>query len=53
MASDENFWGSKSSQLLDPFYPFDPLKPLNPRRRRPTPKRPFEINYEVALNGAL
>ncbi len=49
MASNECFWGSKSHQLLDPFYPFDPFKPLNPGRRRPTPKRPFEVNNEVAF----
>jgi len=53
MASSEGFWDSESRQLLDPFYPLDPFKPLNPGRRRPTPKRPFEVNYEVTLKGAL
>jgi HSP20 family molecular chaperone IbpA len=34
------FW---SDQPLEPLEPFNPFEPLNPVRRRPVPKRPFEI----------
>lgn len=32
-----------SSQPLEPLEPFKPFQPFSPRRRRPMPKRPFEV----------
>lgn len=32
-----------SDQPSEPLDPFNPFEPLNPRRRRPMPKRPFEV----------
>ncbi|MBE0513005.1 Hsp20/alpha crystallin family protein [Candidatus Bathyarchaeota archaeon] len=32
-----------SDQPLGPLDPFDPFEPLNPMRRRPVPRRPFEV----------
>ena len=32
-----------SDQPLEPLDPFSPFEPLNPMRRRPAPKRPFEV----------
>ncbi len=37
-----------SDQPLEPFEPFSPFEPLNPMRRRPVPRRPFEVQ-ESAL----
>ena len=39
-----------SDQPLEPFEPFSPFEPLNPMRRRPMPRRPFEVR-ESALKG--
>lgn len=35
---------SGSAQPSEPLDPFDPFEPWNPRRRRPMPKRRFEIS---------
>jgi HSP20 family protein len=32
-----------SDQPLEPFEPFSPFEPLNPMKRRPVPRRPFEV----------
>jgi len=32
-----------SDQPLEPLDPFSPFEPLNPMRRRPVPRRPFEV----------
>lgn len=32
-----------SDQPLEPLDPFSPFEPLNPMRRRPAPRRPFEV----------
>ena len=37
-----------SDQPLEPLDPFSPFEPLNPLRRRPAPRRPFEVQ-ESAL----
>ena len=37
-----------SDQPLEPLDPFSPFEPLNPMRRRPVPRRPFEVS-ESAL----
>ncbi len=36
-----------SDQLSETLDPFNPFEPLNPRRRRPMPKRPFEVSEGV------
>jgi len=41
--SDENFEDLGSNQPLEPLEPFKPFEPFNPRKRRPMPKRPFEV----------
>ena len=33
-----------SDQHLEPLDPFSPFEPLDPMRRRPAPRRPFEID---------
>ncbi len=53
MASNECLWGSKTVQDLEPFLPFDPFEPWNPKRRRPVPKRPFEVGWEAALKESV
>ena len=40
-----------SDQPLEPLDPFNPFEPLNPMRRRPGPRRPFEVP-ESALKEA-
>lgn len=37
----------RSDQPSEPLDPFNPFEPLNPRRRRPMPKRPFEVSEDV------
>ncbi len=49
MPSNKCLWGSKTFQDLEPFLPFDPFEPWNPERRRPRPKRPFEVVWQAAL----
>lgn len=34
----------KSDQPLDPHDPLNPFGPLNPMKRRPKPRRPFEVS---------
>ncbi|UCD26218.1 MAG: hypothetical protein JSV75_04780 [Candidatus Bathyarchaeota archaeon] len=48
------FFGEFGSfQPFDPLNPFDPFEPLDPRRRRPMPKRPFEINWKAVLKEKM
>jgi HSP20 family molecular chaperone IbpA len=37
-----------SDQPLEPLDPFDPFDPIDPMRRRPEPRRPFEVSESVS-----
>ncbi|UCC33224.1 MAG: hypothetical protein JSW53_05495 [Candidatus Bathyarchaeota archaeon] len=48
MASNIHSGNSRLPQPFDPFNPFNPVDPFNPGRRRPRPRRPFEVCGNVA-----
>ncbi len=43
LSYDEIFEDLRSNQPLEPLDPFKPFEPFDPRKRRPMPKRPFEV----------
>lgn len=49
MSSTELLGDLKPHQPIEPIDPVNPFEPLNPIRRRPMPKRPFEVSQKVAL----
>lgn len=43
MSFDKIFEDLGPNQPLEPPNPFEPSEPWNPGKRRPMPKRPFEV----------
>jgi hypothetical protein len=43
VSHDGNFEDLGSNQPLEPLDPFKPFEPFSPIKRRPMPKRPFEV----------